>query len=44
MDLTSALQSLMALFVEYILTLSIDITTIIRCKASEWIATQTAFI
>ncbi len=32
MDLTSALQSLMALFVEHILTLSADITSIIKCK------------
>ena len=44
MDLTSALQSLMALFVKHILTLSADITSIIKCKASEWIASQAAFI
>ena len=44
MDLTSALQSLMALFVEHILTLSADITSIIKCKVSEWIASQAAFI
>ena len=44
MDLTSALQSLMALFVEHILTLSADITSIIKCKISEWIASQAAFI
>ena len=44
MDLTSALQSLMALFVEHILTLSTDITSIIKCKISEWIASQAAFI
>lgn len=44
MDLTSALQSLMSLFVEHILTLSADITSIIKCKVSEWIASQAAFI
>lgn len=44
MDLTSAPQSLMALFVEHILTLSTDITSIIKCKISEWIASQAAFI
>ena len=40
MDLTSSLQSLMALFVEHILTLSADITSTIKCKVSEWIASQ----
>lgn len=44
MDLTSALQSLMALFVEHIITLSADITSIIKGKVSEWIASQAAFI
>ena len=44
MDLTSALKSLMALFVEHILTLSADITSIIKCKVNEWIASQAAFI
>lgn len=39
-----ALQSLMALFVEHILTLSADITSIIKCKVSEWIASQATFI
>ena len=34
----------MALFVEHILTLSADITSIIKCKVSEWIASQAAFI
>ena len=43
-DLTNALQSLMSLFVEHILTLSADITSIIKCKVSEWIASQAAFI
>lgn len=44
MDLASALQSLMALFVEHISTLSADITAIIKCKVSEWISSQAAFI
>ena len=44
MDLTNALRSLMALFVEHILTLSADITSIIKCKVSEWIASQATFI
>lgn len=39
-----ALRSLMALFVEHILTLSADITSIIKCKVSEWIASQATFI
>lgn len=44
MDLASALQSLMALFMEHISTLSVDITSIIKCKVSEWIASQVTFI
>ena len=44
MDLTNALQSLMALFVEHALTLSADITSIIKCKVSEWITSQATFI
>ena len=44
MDLTRALQSLMTLFVEHILTLFADITSIIKCKVSEWIASQAVFI
>lgn len=39
-----ALQSLMALFVEHILTLSVDTTSIIKCKVSEGIASQAASI
>lgn len=31
-------------FVEHILTLSADITSIIKCKVSEWIASQATFI
>ena len=44
MDLTNALQSLMALFVEHISSLSADITSVIKCKVSEWIGTQASFI
>ena len=44
MDLTNALQSLMALFVEHISSLSADITSIIKCKVNEWIASQALFI
>ena len=44
MDLTNALQSLMALFVEHISSLSADITSVIKCKVSEWIASQASFI
>ena len=39
-----ALQSLMALFVEHISTLSADITSVLKSKVTEWIASQTAFI
>ena len=44
MDLTNALQSLMALFVEHISSLSADITSVIKCKVSEWIGSQASFI
>lgn len=44
MDLTNALQSLMALFVEHISTLPADITSVLKSKVTEWIASQTAFI
>lgn len=44
MDLTSALQSLMALFVEHISTLSADITSVRKSKVTEWIASQAGFI
>ena len=39
-----ALQSLMALFVEHISTLSADITSVLKSKVTEWIASQTTFI
>ena len=44
MDLTNALQSLMALFVEHISTLRADITSVLKSKVTEWIASQAAFI
>ena len=44
MDLTNALQSLMALFVEHISSLSADITSVIKCKVSEWITSQASFV
>ncbi|TGY86041.1 hypothetical protein E5329_28540 [Petralouisia muris] len=44
MDLTDAMQSLMALFVEHISTLSADISPILKSKVTEWIVSQTTFI
>lgn len=44
MDLTNALQSLMALFVEHISTLSADITSLIKSKVTEWMMSQSSFI
>ena len=44
MDLTNALQSLMALFVEHMSTLSADITSVLKSKVTEWIASQARFI
>lgn len=44
MDLTNALQSLMALFVEYISALSADITSVIKSKVTEWMSSQALFI
>lgn len=44
MDLTNALQSLMALFAEHIATLSADITSVLKSKVTEWIASQATFI
>lgn len=43
-DLTNALQSLMALFVEHLSTLSADITSLIKSKVTEWITSQALFI
>ena len=44
MDLTNALQSLMALFVEHISMFSADITSVLKSKVTEWIASQATFI
>jgi hypothetical protein len=44
MDLTNALQSLMALFVEHISTLSADITSCIKSKVTDWMMSQASFI
>lgn len=44
MDLTQALQSLMALFVEQVNNYAANITTIIKSKVSEWIDSQALFI
>ncbi|MDR1769170.1 MAG: hypothetical protein LBS02_00845 [Hungatella sp.] len=44
MDLTNALQSLMALFMEHISTLSADITAYVKSKVTEWLLSQAAFI
>lgn len=43
-DLTNALQSLMALFVELISTLPGDITSCIKSKVTEWMLSQASFI
>ena len=44
MDLTNALQSLMALFIEQISTLSADITDCIKSKVADWMNSQATFI
>ena len=44
MDLTSALQSLMALFVNIVTTFSATITELIKNQVSNWIASQATFI
>ncbi len=44
MDLTTALQSLMVLFVEHISTLSVDVTACIKSKVTDWMNSQAAFI
>lgn len=44
MDLTNALQSLMALFVEHTLTLSADITSCMKSKVTDWMMSQASFI
>jgi len=44
MDLTTALQRLMALFVEQISKFSADFTSFIKSKVTEWIRSQGSFI
>ena len=44
MDLTSALQSLMALFVNMATTFSTQITEMIKAQVCNWIASQASFI
>ena len=44
MDLTKALQSLKALFVEQFSAFAADITACIKSKVTEWISSQAAFI
>ncbi len=44
MDLTSALKSLMALFMEQLNTFTADITEVIKCKLQDWMSTQALFI
>lgn len=44
MDMENALQSLMALFVEHISSLSADITDYIKNKVADWMDSQASFI
>ena len=44
MDLTNALQSLMALFVNLVTTYSAKITDMIKNQVSNWITSQAPFI
>ena len=44
MDLTNALQSLMALFINITADISAEITNLIKSKVSEWMSTQVLFI
>ena len=44
MDLTNALKSLMALFMEQLNTFTADITNMIKCKLHDWMSTQALFI
>jgi len=43
-DFDNALKSLMALFVEQLTGLPVDIIKVIKCKVSEWISSQASFI
>lgn len=44
MDITNALQSLMALFVDIAKTFSVKITEMIKNQVTNWIASQATFI
>jgi len=44
MDLTNALTSLMALFVEHIINLPAEISNILKSKVDEWMRSQALFI
>lgn len=44
MDLTTALQSLMALLVEHLNTVTADITEVVKSKLQLWMASQASFI
>lgn len=44
MDLTTALQSLMALFVKHISILSADVAACIKSKVTDWMNSQASFI
>lgn len=44
MDLTNALTSLMALFVEHLINLPAEITNILKSKVDEWMKSQALFI
>lgn len=44
MDLTTALQSLMALFMEYLNTVTADITELVKSKLQLWMSSQASFI
>lgn len=44
MDLTQALQSLLALFAEHVNSFAADITSVVRCKVTEWMNSQALFI
>ena len=44
MDLTTALQKLLALFTNVAGIVSAEITKILKCKVTEWLTAQPAFI
>ena len=44
MDLTNALQSLMALFVDTVTKISTEITDLVKSKVTDWIMSQALFI